>query len=44
MPVGLQLTAPTGAEERLLSIALAAEGVLGTAEDRFGMPPLFDRA
>jgi aspartyl-tRNA(Asn)/glutamyl-tRNA(Gln) amidotransferase subunit A len=40
MPVGLQLTAPTGAEERLLAIALAAERVLGTAADRLGTPPL----
>jgi aspartyl-tRNA(Asn)/glutamyl-tRNA(Gln) amidotransferase subunit A len=37
MPVGLQLT---GAEERLLAIALAAERVLGTAADRLGTPPL----
>jgi Asp-tRNA(Asn)/Glu-tRNA(Gln) amidotransferase A subunit family amidase len=40
MPVGLQLTAPAGAEERLLAIALAAERVLGTAADRLGRPPL----
>jgi len=40
MPVGLQLTAPAGAEERLLAIALAAERVLGTAADRLGTPPL----
>jgi hypothetical protein len=33
MPVGLRLTAPAGAEERLLAIALAAERVLGTAVD-----------
>src|ERR1700750_3077006 len=33
MPVGLQLTAPAGAEERLFAIALAAERVLGTAVD-----------
>ena len=37
MPVGLQLTAPACAEERLLAIALAAERVLGTA-DRLGTP------
>lgn len=30
MPVGLQLTAPAYAEERLLTIALAVERVLGT--------------
>ncbi|MGH7097466.1 MAG: amidase [Stellaceae bacterium] len=41
MPVGLQLTAPAGAEERLLMIALAAERALGTAADRLGTPPLF---
>lgn len=40
MPVGLQLIAPAAAEERLLTIALAAERVLGTAADRLGMPPL----
>ena len=40
MPVGLQLIAPAGAEERLLAIALAAERVLGTAADRLGTPPL----
>jgi aspartyl-tRNA(Asn)/glutamyl-tRNA(Gln) amidotransferase subunit A len=39
MPVGLQLTAPANAEERLLAVALAAERVLGTA-DRLGTPPL----
>jgi aspartyl-tRNA(Asn)/glutamyl-tRNA(Gln) amidotransferase subunit A len=40
MPVGLQLTAPANAEERLLAIALTAERVLGTAADRLGTPPL----
>ena len=40
MPVGLQLIAPAGAEEKLLTIALAAERVLGTAADRLGTPPL----
>ena len=40
MPVGLQLTAPAYAEERLLAIAQAAERVLGTAADRLGTPPL----
>jgi aspartyl-tRNA(Asn)/glutamyl-tRNA(Gln) amidotransferase subunit A len=39
MPVGLQLTAPAVAEEKLLTIALAAERVLGTAADRLGTPP-----
>jgi aspartyl-tRNA(Asn)/glutamyl-tRNA(Gln) amidotransferase subunit A len=40
MPVGLQLTAPAHAEEKLLTIALMAERVLGTAADRLGTPPL----
>ena len=40
MPVGLQLTAPARAEEKLLTIALAAERVLGVGADRLGMPPL----
>jgi aspartyl-tRNA(Asn)/glutamyl-tRNA(Gln) amidotransferase subunit A len=40
MPVGLQLTAPARAEERLLSVALAAERVLGSPAERLGVPPL----
>jgi aspartyl-tRNA(Asn)/glutamyl-tRNA(Gln) amidotransferase subunit A len=40
MPVGLQLTAPALAEERLLAIALAAERVLGSAAEGLGVPPL----
>jgi len=40
MPVGLQLTAPARAEQKLLTIALMAERVLGTAADRLGTPPL----
>ena len=40
MPVGLQLTAPARAEEKLLTIALAAERVLGAGADRLGTPPL----
>ena len=40
MPFGLQLTAPANAEEKLLTIALMAERVLGTAADRLGTPPL----
>ena len=40
MPVGLQLTAPARSEEKLLTVALAAERVLGTAADRLGTPPL----
>ena len=39
MPVGLQLTARHGHEERLLSVALACERVLGTGVERFGLPP-----
>jgi aspartyl-tRNA(Asn)/glutamyl-tRNA(Gln) amidotransferase subunit A len=41
MPVGLQLTAPAHAEEKLLTIALAAERVLGTAGSR---PSFIDSA
>ena len=44
MPVGLQLIAPAGAEEKLLAIALAAERVLGTASDRLGAPLLLRAA
>jgi len=40
MPVGLQLVAPPGADEKLLTLALAAERVLGTALERVGRPPL----
>jgi aspartyl-tRNA(Asn)/glutamyl-tRNA(Gln) amidotransferase subunit A len=40
MPVGLQLTAPARAEEKLLTIALAVECLLGTRADRLGPPPL----
>jgi aspartyl-tRNA(Asn)/glutamyl-tRNA(Gln) amidotransferase subunit A len=40
MPVGLQLVALASAEEKLLTIAFAAERVLGTAADRLGTPPL----
>ena len=40
MPVGLQLTAPARAEEKLLTIALAVERLLGTGVDRLGTPPL----
>ncbi len=44
MPVGLQLVARAGDDEALLGVALAAEGVLGTAPQRLGGPPLLDRA
>ena len=36
----LQLTAPAHAEEKLVTVALMAERVLGTAADRLGTPPL----
>jgi len=39
LPVGLQLMAPHGGEERLLAVALACERVLGTARERLGPPP-----
>ena len=39
MPVGLQLIARGGDDERLLGIALAVERSLGTAETRLGSPP-----
>jgi aspartyl-tRNA(Asn)/glutamyl-tRNA(Gln) amidotransferase subunit A len=40
MPAGLQLTAPARAEEKLLTVALAVERLLGTGADRLGTPPL----
>lgn len=40
MPVGLQLAARHGQEERLLAVALACERVLGTARERLGVAPL----
>ena len=40
MPVGLQLIAPPGSEERLIAVARAAERVLGTGRERLGVPPL----
>jgi aspartyl-tRNA(Asn)/glutamyl-tRNA(Gln) amidotransferase subunit A len=39
MPVGMQLVAPGGREERLLSAARAIEQVLGTPAERLGPPP-----
>jgi Asp-tRNA(Asn)/Glu-tRNA(Gln) amidotransferase A subunit family amidase len=38
--MGLQLIAPSLAEEKLLAIALSAGRVLGTATERLGTPPL----
>ncbi len=41
MPVGLQLLAPHHGEEKLLSIALCVERLLGNANERLGKPPAF---
>ena len=40
MPIGLQLVAPGGQDEALLSVALAAEREFGTASQRLGRPPV----
>jgi len=40
MPVGLQLIAKGGDDERLVAIACAAERVLGTPRDILGAPPM----
>jgi len=40
LPVGLQLIARRGQDERLLAAALACERALGTARERLGRPPL----
>jgi aspartyl-tRNA(Asn)/glutamyl-tRNA(Gln) amidotransferase subunit A len=40
MPVGLQLIAKGGDDERLVAIACAAERVLGTPREIIGVPPL----
>ena len=39
MPVGLQLLAGRGMDERLISIGLAVESVIGPASRRLGTPP-----
>ena len=39
MPIGLQVMARRGADEHLLAVGLAVEGVLGTARQRLGSPP-----
>ena len=39
MPIGLQIMAARGTDERLLSAGLAVERVLGTARERLGAPP-----
>lgn len=40
MPVGLQLIAKGGDDERMVAIACAAERVLGTPQERLGSPPM----
>jgi aspartyl-tRNA(Asn)/glutamyl-tRNA(Gln) amidotransferase subunit A len=40
MPVGLQLIARGGDDERLVAIACAAERVLGTPREILGAPPM----
>jgi aspartyl-tRNA(Asn)/glutamyl-tRNA(Gln) amidotransferase subunit A len=40
LPVGLQLIARGGDDERLVAIACAAEGVLGTPREILGTPPM----
>jgi aspartyl-tRNA(Asn)/glutamyl-tRNA(Gln) amidotransferase subunit A len=44
MPVGLQLQARAGCEERLLEVALAIEQRLGTSRQRLGTPPVIEAA
>ena len=39
MPVGLQLLAGRGMDERLISVGLAVEAVIGPASRRLGTPP-----
>lgn len=41
LPVGLQVIAPYGEDERALSVACAIENALGTMRDRHGRPPLW---
>jgi aspartyl-tRNA(Asn)/glutamyl-tRNA(Gln) amidotransferase subunit A len=43
LPVGLQLIAKGGDDERLVAIACAVEGVLGTSREILGVPPLCSR-
>jgi Asp-tRNA(Asn)/Glu-tRNA(Gln) amidotransferase A subunit family amidase len=40
MPVGLQLIAKGGNDERLVAIACATERVLGTPREILGTPPM----
>jgi aspartyl-tRNA(Asn)/glutamyl-tRNA(Gln) amidotransferase subunit A len=39
LPVGLQIIAPGGEDERAIAAAAAFERVLGTARERLGVPP-----
>ncbi|MBI82369.1 MAG: 2-amino-5-chloromuconate deaminase [Planctomycetaceae bacterium] len=41
LPVGLQFLAPRHGEDKLLSIALCVERLLGNANERLGKPPAF---
>jgi aspartyl-tRNA(Asn)/glutamyl-tRNA(Gln) amidotransferase subunit A len=43
MPVGLQLIAKGGNDERLVAIACAAERILGTPREILGTPPMCKR-
>ncbi len=40
MPVGLQLIAKGGDDERLIAMACTVEGVLGTPREVLGVPPM----
>jgi aspartyl-tRNA(Asn)/glutamyl-tRNA(Gln) amidotransferase subunit A len=40
LPIGIQLMAGHGRDDRLLAAAVALERVLGTGADRLGTPPL----
>jgi len=40
MPVGMQIIAPFGEDERALAVACAIETALGDPRSRFGIPPL----
>jgi len=43
LPVGLQLIAKGGDDERLVAVACAVEGVLGTPREIIGVPPMCRR-
>jgi aspartyl-tRNA(Asn)/glutamyl-tRNA(Gln) amidotransferase subunit A len=40
MPVGLQLIAKGGDDEKMVAVACAVERVLGTPRERLGTPPM----